>query len=115
LAELGRGIDKLSTEKRAQAVAALVDGSSVRATIRRTGVAKNTIQKLQLELDAACSAYLDRPLRNLKFKRVQIDEILVVCRGEASGCRSGKRPAHPGGSVIRRRFCFCTCRLKDDP
>ena len=77
-------MNKLSTEKRAQAVAALVEGNSVRATIRMTGVAKNTIQKLRLELGAARSAYLDRPLRNLKSKRVQIDEILVVSRGEAN-------------------------------
>ncbi|MGA2589446.1 MAG: IS1 family transposase [Bryobacteraceae bacterium] len=68
-------MNKLSNEKRAQVVAALVEGNSVRATARMTGASKNTIQKLQLELGAACSAYLDKTLRNLKSERVQIDEI----------------------------------------
>jgi IS1 family transposase len=39
-----------------------------------TGVAKNTIQKLLIELGATCSAYQDRVLRNLKCERIQVDE-----------------------------------------
>ena len=68
-------MSKLSNEQRAQVVAAPVEGNSIRATVRMTGVAKNTIQKLLLELGAACSEYLDRTLRNLKSERVQIDEL----------------------------------------
>lgn len=56
-------------------VAALVDGNSIRATVRITGVAKNTIAKLLLELGAACSEYLNKTLVNLPCKRVQADEI----------------------------------------
>ncbi len=75
-------MNRLSTEKRAQIVAALVEGCSVRATVRMTGTSKNTIQKLQIELGAACSAYMDRTLRNLPCKRVQCDEIwsFVGCK-----------------------------------
>jgi IS1 family transposase len=40
-----------------------------------TGVAKNTIAKLLVELGAACSEYLNKSLVNLQCKRVQIDEI----------------------------------------
>jgi lambda repressor-like predicted transcriptional regulator len=68
-------MNRLSTEKRAQIVAALVEGCSVRAVSRMTGASKNTIQKLLIELGAACSAYMDRTLRNLACKRVQVDEI----------------------------------------
>jgi hypothetical protein len=39
-------MNKLSEAKRVQVVAALVEGNSIRATVRMTGVAKNTIQKL---------------------------------------------------------------------
>lgn len=68
-------MNQLDTAKRAQVVAALVEGNSIRATVRMTGVAKNTIQKLLLELGAACSEYLDKTLINLNCKRVQCDEI----------------------------------------
>jgi lambda repressor-like predicted transcriptional regulator len=40
-----RDMNKLSDAKRAQVVAALVEGNSIRATVRMTGVAKNTIAK----------------------------------------------------------------------
>lgn len=68
-------MNQLTPEKRAQVVAALVEGNSIRATVRMTGVAKNTISKLLIELGAACSEYLNKALVNLQCKRVQCDEI----------------------------------------
>ena len=68
-------MNRLTPEKQAQVVAALVEGNSIRATVRMTGVAKNTIAKLLVELGAACSEYLNKSLVNLQCKRVQIDEI----------------------------------------
>jgi IS1 family transposase len=68
-------MNKLTDEKRAQVVAVLVEGNSIRATVRMTGVAKNTIQKLLLDLGEKCSEYLDKTLCNLKSERVQIDEL----------------------------------------
>jgi IS1 family transposase len=47
----------------------------MRATSRITGVARNTIDKLLVELGAACSRYQDTTLRNLRTQRVQIDEV----------------------------------------
>jgi hypothetical protein len=40
-----------------------------------TGVHRTTIQKLLVELGAACSAYQDKVFRNLKCQRIQCDEI----------------------------------------
>ena len=54
---------------------ARVEGCSIRATVRMTGVAKNTIVKLLVELGAACSHYQDETIRNLRCKRIQCDEI----------------------------------------
>ena len=48
-------MNKLSAEKRAQVVGCLVEGMSIRATVRATGVAKNTITKLLVDLGDACS------------------------------------------------------------
>jgi len=60
-------------------VAALVEGNSIRATVRMTGVSKNTIAKLLVELGAACSEYLDKALVNLNCKRIQCDETWSFC------------------------------------
>lgn len=68
-------MNKLDNAKRAQVVAALVEGNSIRATVRMTGVAKNTIAKLLVELGAACSEYMNRTLVNLPCRRIQCDEI----------------------------------------
>jgi IS1 family transposase len=68
-------MNRLTPEKQAQVVAALVEGNSIRATVRMTGVAKNTIAKLLVELGAACSEYMNSTLVNLSCKRVQMDEI----------------------------------------
>src|ERR1039457_6918401 len=68
-------MNRLTPEKQAQVVAALVEGNSIRATVRMTGVAKNTIAKLLVELGAACSEYMNKHLVNLPCKRIQMDEI----------------------------------------
>src|SRR5271166_4273588 len=72
-------MNKLSTEKRSQVVSALVEGNSIRATVRMTGVAKNTIAKLLVELGEACADYLDKAIVNLNSKRIQCDEIWSFC------------------------------------
>jgi IS1 family transposase len=76
-------MNKLNTAKRTQAVAALVEGNSIRATCRMTGIAKGTALSLLVNLGAACEQYQDRELRSLKTKRVQVDEIWSFCYAKA--------------------------------
>jgi IS1 family transposase len=68
-------MNRLSTEKRAQVLSMLVEGSSVRATSRMAGVAINTVQKLLLDVGEACAAYQDEHLRDLPCKTIEADEI----------------------------------------
>jgi IS1 family transposase len=68
-------MNQLSTAKRAQIIAALVEGNSIRSTVRMTGASKNTIAKLLVEISTACSNYLNRTLVHLPCRRVQVDEI----------------------------------------
>jgi len=68
-------MNKLDTAKGTQIIAALVEGCSIRSTVRMTGASKNTIAKLLVELGAACSEYLNKTLVNLNAKRIQCDEI----------------------------------------
>jgi IS1 family transposase len=68
-------MNKLDSTKRAQVVAALVEGNSIRSTVRMTGVVKNTISKLLVELGVACAEFLNKTLVNLPCNRIQCDEI----------------------------------------
>ncbi len=72
-------MNRLSLDLRVQVLAALCEGSSIRATCRMTGVAKNTIQKLLHDVGTACDAYQDRSMRDLKCRRIQADEIWSFC------------------------------------
>lgn len=75
-------MNRLSREERCRVISALVEGNSIRATVRMTGVAKNTIAKLLVDVGAACSEYQDRAMRNLSCKTIQVDEIwsFVGCK-----------------------------------
>jgi len=50
-------MNQLSLQRRAQVLGCLVEGNSIRATVRLTGVAKNTVVKLLADVGAACMAY----------------------------------------------------------
>src|SRR3954463_5672618 len=76
-------MNKLSTERRAQVVSALVEGNSIRATVRMTGVAKNTISKLLVDLGTACAEYQDGVMHDLPCKRIEADEIWSYCYAKA--------------------------------
>jgi IS1 family transposase len=69
-------MNRLSTEERTRVVAALVEGNSIRATVRMTGVAKNTVVKLLRDLGAACAKYHHDRVRHVRpARRIQCDEI----------------------------------------
>jgi hypothetical protein len=68
-------MNRLDFTKRAQVFSTLVEGASCRAFARMTGVARETVASLLIEVGAACAEYQDKALRNLKCQRVQRDEI----------------------------------------
>lgn len=72
-------MNKLTQDKRAAVIRALVEGNSIRATVRMTGVAKNTVVKLLADLGTVCAVYQDKTLRNLTCKKIQCDEIWSFC------------------------------------
>jgi IS1 family transposase len=72
-------MNKLSKDRQAQVVKALVEGNGINNIVRMTGVAKNTILKLLADLGSKCLEYQDEHLRNLNLKHVQCDEIWEFC------------------------------------
>jgi IS1 family transposase len=90
---------KLTTADRVRVIAALVEGNSIRATVRMTGVAKNTVAKLLAGMGEVCMAYHDRHVRNLTTKRVQADEIWTFCYAKQKNVPAAKRGEFGYGDV----------------
>ncbi|MBN8246170.1 MAG: IS1 family transposase [Verrucomicrobia bacterium] len=68
-------MNQLSRSERAQIIQCLVEGCSLRSTVRMTGFAKKTVQRFQLEIGQACQRFHDRFMRNLPCKDIQLDEL----------------------------------------
>ena len=66
---------KLKTEKKIAVLAALVEGNSIRAISRMTGVQKNTISRLLYRVGGGCDRLLDNRMRDLECSNIQVDEI----------------------------------------
>src|SRR5438128_6089798 len=92
-------MNRLSIKKRNQVIACLVEGNSIRATCRMTGVAKNTVVKLLVDLGTCCSVHMDRNLRGLACKRVQVDEIWSFVYSKAKNVPEDKRGQFGYGDV----------------
>ena len=84
-------INRLSTAKRVQVVSALVEGNSINAIVRMTGVAKHTVLKLIEDMGCACAEYHHRTVRNLKVRRLQCDEIWAFVGAKAKNVSLEKK------------------------
>lgn len=84
---------------RTRIIAALVEGNSVLATCRMTGVAKRTVLKLLADLGEACDDYQDKTLRGLACKRVQCDEIWSFCYAKDKNVPERMKDQEGVGSV----------------
>ncbi|MBI5282317.1 MAG: DDE-type integrase/transposase/recombinase [Candidatus Solibacter usitatus] len=92
-------MNRLDATRRAQVTRCLVEGSSIRSTVRKTGVAKNTVAKLLVELGAACAVYQDGAMRNLKLKGFQCNEIWSFVGAKDRNVPTEKRGEFGIGSV----------------
>jgi hypothetical protein len=64
----------LSRDKQIEAIAALTEGVSVRATERLTGINRGTILSLGVRVGQGCAALHDRLMRDLNVSRIELDE-----------------------------------------
>jgi len=67
-------VNNLSREKQIEAVAALTEGCSIRATERLTGINRGTVISLGVRVGQGCAALHDRLMRDLNVSRIELDE-----------------------------------------
>jgi IS1 family transposase len=84
-------MNRLDINRQKQVVATLVEGNSLRATARITGVARMTIEKLLRDLGTACAKMQDEKLRNLTCQRIEADEIWAFCGSKEKNTSAEKK------------------------
>jgi IS1 family transposase len=65
----------LNKDKQIAVIAALAEGSSIRAIERITGISRNTIMRLGFRVGQGCAQLLDVKMRDLTCHYLQFDEI----------------------------------------
>jgi IS1 family transposase len=85
-------MNKLSVSERAKVIGCLIEGCSMRATVRLTGVAKKTVSRLLVEIGEACAAYHGDVMKNLPCKVLQVDEVWSF-----TFCKQANIPEHLKG------------------
>lgn len=84
-------MNKLTNEKRRAVVACLVEGNSIRSTVRMTGVAKATVSKLLVDLGKACDLFHDEKVRGIRANRIEADEIWSYVGAKAKNVPATKK------------------------
>lgn len=84
-------MNRLSVERRAQVIGALVEGNSIRSTCRMTATAKGTVTRLLVDVGNACAEYQNGVLRDLACTTIQCDEIWSFCYAKQKNVPDSKR------------------------
>ena len=77
----------------------LCEGQSIRAVARVTGASKNTITKLLVDAGKACMAYHDEHVRDVKARRVQVDEIWSFVHAKQKNVATAKAAPDGAGDI----------------
>ena len=89
-------MNRLDNAKRAQVIHCLVEGNSIRSTVRMTGAAKNTVTKLLVEVGEKCQMFHDKHVRHVSARRVQCDEIWSFVGAKAKNVPEEKKDSGMG-------------------
>jgi IS1 family transposase len=75
-------MNRLSPPARVAVLNCLIEGCSIRSTVRMTGVSKKAVSRLLVEAGRVAAEYQDRAMRNLSCRRIEVDELwgFVGCK-----------------------------------
>jgi IS1 family transposase len=93
------GMNKLDTKTRAQILAVLCEGASMRSVSRLTDTSINTVSKLLVDAGRFCAGFHDAKVRGVKAKRVQIDEVWSFVGAKQKNVADMKAPVDGAGDV----------------
>jgi IS1 family transposase len=92
-------MNKLPLAKRVQILSALTEGTSMRSASRLADVSINSVSKLLVDAGKFCAAFHDARVRNVKVKRVQLDETWTFTAAKAKNVSSMRKPVDGAGDT----------------
>jgi IS1 family transposase len=92
-------MNKLPLQTRVQILSMLCEGSSMRSISRVCDVSINTVLKLLVDAGKACDAFHDANVRNVKARRVQVDEIWSFTAAKQKNVPGMKKPVEGAGDT----------------
>jgi IS1 family transposase len=94
-----RAMNKLDTKTRAQILAMLCEGSSMRSVSRLTDTSINTVSKLLVDAGRFCAGFHDAKVRGVKASKVQVDEIWSFTAAKQKNVAAMKSPIDGAGDT----------------
>jgi IS1 family transposase len=92
----------LSRERQLAALHLLVEGNSLRAVTRLTGIHRTTVMNLMLSVGDRCRDFLGARMHNLHLKHLQCDEIWTFCLKK----QARLKPNEIGNDLIGDQYLF---------
>ena len=84
----------LSRDKQVEVISALTEGLGIRATARITGVNRETVGKLALQVGRGCAELHDRMMVGIRVNRIECDELWSYV-GHKRNPQKGPAPLSP--------------------
>jgi IS1 family transposase len=91
---------ELWTSQKIAVISALVEGNSIRSTHRMTGVHRDTIARLLVEVGEGCARLLDDKIRRVPAKRIEVDEIWTYVFKKERRLTEEDDPAERGDQYV---------------
>ena len=88
--------NQLPLEKRITCISALCEGNAIRAIERMTGIHRDTVMRLGVKVGENCAKIMDRKMRNLNCRVIQMDEIWGFIAKKAKNTTAEDRSAGEG-------------------
>lgn len=68
-------MNRLNATERASVIRCLIDGCSIRATTRISGISKKAVMRLLCEVGTVCEQYQNDMFQDLACRKIQMDEV----------------------------------------
>jgi IS1 family transposase len=95
-----RPMNILKPEKKLAVLSALVEGNSIRSTERMTGVHRDTILRLLVQVGENCLRLSDVTMQDLPCSRVQVDEIWTFVAKKQKRIKQGESDQEIGDQYV---------------
>ena len=91
-------MNRLDADARSRVISCLIEGCSLRSTVRMTGVSKKAVTRLLVDVGSVAAEYQDDVLRNLSTKRLQLDEMWgwIYCKRKNVTTAIAEKNPHAG-------------------